>query len=103
MNQNCSDSSFILPPSSLFALASFPRRLYKGREVALRNSLSENPAMHILTQMFTTWHAFIIVPMLGMSVVAITLVIWRVMLNRNARTDLNAFLPQLQERLAKDG
>jgi biopolymer transport protein ExbB len=59
--------------------------------------------MEILKQMFTTWHAFIIIPMLGMSVVAITLVIWRIMLNRNARTDMNAFLPRLQERLGKEG
>jgi biopolymer transport protein ExbB len=59
--------------------------------------------MQILKDMFTTWHAFIIIPMLGMSVVAITLVIWRIMLNRNARTDMNAFLPRLQERLTKEG
>jgi biopolymer transport protein ExbB len=59
--------------------------------------------MRILEEMFTTWHAFIIIPMLCMSVVAISLVVWRVMLNRNARTDMNAFLPRLQDSLAKEG
>ena len=35
------------------------------------------------------------IPMLGMSLVAVTLVVWRLLLNFNARTNLNAFLPAL--------
>jgi biopolymer transport protein ExbB len=41
--------------------------------------------------------------MILMSVTAIALVIWRILLNFNAQTDLNAFLPQLQETLEKEG
>lgn len=43
------------------------------------------------------------VPMFLMSFVAITLVIWRILLNLNARTNMNEFLPQFQDRLEKDG
>jgi biopolymer transport protein ExbB len=42
-------------------------------------------------------------PMFGMSLAAAMLVIWRVLLNLNARTDLNQFLPRLQEKLQKEG
>jgi len=42
-------------------------------------------------------------PMFGMSLVAVTLVIWRVMLNRGAASDLSGLLPGLQEKLAKEG
>ncbi len=43
------------------------------------------------------------IPMLGMSCVAFALVVWRVLLNRNANTNLNRVLPELQEQLAKGG
>jgi biopolymer transport protein ExbB len=52
---------------------------------------------------FITRHWYFAVPMFIMSLVAITLVIWRIMLNINARTDLNEFLPQFQQRLEKEG
>src|SRR5437870_1159332 len=42
-------------------------------------------------------------PMLLMSLTALTLVIWRMLLNINGRTDMNAFLPVFQEKLKKDG
>jgi biopolymer transport protein ExbB len=38
-----------------------------------------------------------------MSLTAITLVIWRIMLNRTASTDMNLFLPRFQEKLDKEG
>src|SRR5437763_6418412 len=38
-----------------------------------------------------------------MSLTAITLVIWRILLNLNARTDMDQFLPVFQQRLEKDG
>jgi len=38
-----------------------------------------------------------------MSFVAITMVVWRIMLNRSANTNMSVFLPELQEILAKDG
>jgi biopolymer transport protein ExbB len=43
------------------------------------------------------------IPMTAMILVAITLVIWRILLNVNANTNLNEFLPAFQERLSKDG
>ncbi len=53
---------------------------------------------HFLTQ---DW--YFAVPMLGMSVVALTLVAWRLILNVYAGTNLNTFLPQFQETLQKEG
>lgn len=42
-------------------------------------------------------------PMLTMALVAIALVVWRALLNFNARTDMSGFLPEFQETLQKDG
>jgi biopolymer transport protein ExbB len=58
--------------------------------------------MDVLVQ-FVTKHAYFAIPMFAMSVAALTLVLWRLLLNLNARTDLSALLPQLQEALAEDG
>jgi biopolymer transport protein ExbB len=46
------------------------------------------------------WISF---PMFGMSVTAITLVIWRILLNLNAKTNMNEFLPLFQEKLDREG
>jgi len=46
------------------------------------------------------WISF---PMFGMSVTAITLVIWRILLNLNAKTNMNEFLPVFQEKLDREG
>jgi biopolymer transport protein ExbB len=43
------------------------------------------------------------IPMLGMIVVALTLVFWRIYLNMHANTNLNEFLPEFQEKLGKEG
>ena len=43
------------------------------------------------------------IPMFFMSFVAITLVLWRILLNLNARTNMNEFLPVFQEKLEKGG
>jgi biopolymer transport protein ExbB len=43
------------------------------------------------------------IPMFCMSFVALTLVIWRILLNLNARTNMNEFLPVFQEKLEKEG
>jgi biopolymer transport protein ExbB len=43
------------------------------------------------------------IPLMLMSITAVTLVIWRVLLNLNARTDLNEFLPLFTDRLEKEG
>ena len=43
------------------------------------------------------------VPMFCMSGVAITMVIWRALLNNNAKTNMNLFLPRFQEELEKKG
>jgi biopolymer transport protein ExbB len=46
---------------------------------------------------------WISIPMICMSLTAITLVIWRILLNLNARTNMNEFLPVFQEKLDKEG
>src|SRR4029077_9455417 len=43
------------------------------------------------------------IPMFLMSLSAVTLVIWRILLNLNARTDMDQFLPVFQQRLEKEG
>src|SRR5438309_11980705 len=41
--------------------------------------------------------------MFCMSLVAVTLVVWRILLNLGVRTNLNAFLPAFQDKLQKEG
>jgi biopolymer transport protein ExbB len=43
------------------------------------------------------------IPMLLMSLAALTLVIWRILLNIHAKTNMNEFLPLFQQRLERDG
>jgi biopolymer transport protein ExbB len=43
------------------------------------------------------------IPMGLMSITALTLVIWRLLLNLNARTNMNEFLPVFQEKLEREG
>src|SRR5205823_2961788 len=43
------------------------------------------------------------IPLVLMSVTALTLVIWRLLLNLNAKTNMNEFLPVFQEKLEKEG
>ncbi len=50
---------------------------------------------------FVTNDWWIAIPMLIMSVVAVSLVVWRIMLNFNARTNMNQFLPGLQNAFGK--
>src|SRR5207253_2457878 len=52
---------------------------------------------------FVTQDWYFAFPMFGMSLVAITLVVWRILLNLNANTNLNAFLPAFQDKLAREG
>jgi biopolymer transport protein ExbB len=52
---------------------------------------------------FVTGDWWIAIPMFVMSIAGITLVIWRILLNLNARTNMNEFLPRFQERLEKEG
>jgi biopolymer transport protein ExbB len=52
---------------------------------------------------FITRHWYFAIPMFLMSLVAVTLVIWRIMLNINAKTNMNEFLPQFQQRLEREG
>lgn len=52
---------------------------------------------------FVTQDWYFAIPMLGMSLAAVTLVVWRLLLNMSARTNLNAFLPAFQEKLQKEG
>jgi biopolymer transport protein ExbB len=43
------------------------------------------------------------VPMFLMSLAALTLVIWRILLNYNGATNMNEFLPLFQQKLEKEG
>jgi biopolymer transport protein ExbB len=43
------------------------------------------------------------IPMFIMSFTALTLVLWRILLNLHAKTNLNEFLPAFQARLEKEG
>jgi biopolymer transport protein ExbB len=52
---------------------------------------------------FVTHHWFFAFPMFGMMIAAGVMVIWRILLNHNAKTDLNLFLPRFQEVLQKEG
>ena len=47
------------------------------------------------------WYFFL--PMLFLSLIAAALVVWRWLLNLNARTNLENFLPVFQEKLQKEG
>jgi biopolymer transport protein ExbB len=57
-----------------------------------------NAFMHFVT---AEW--YFAAPLFLMSFVAVTLVTWRILLNIDARTDLNTFLPRFQKVLAEDG
>lgn len=52
---------------------------------------------------FVTHDWYFALPMFAMSLASVTLVIWRVLLNRHANTDLNVFLPAFGERLSREG
>ena len=47
------------------------------------------------------WYFFL--PMLVLSLVAAALVVWRLLLNMNARTNLDDFLPDFQDKLQQEG
>ena len=46
---------------------------------------------------FVVNHWFFAIPMFGMMIAAGVMVIWRMLLNHNAKTDMNLFLPRFQE------
>jgi biopolymer transport protein ExbB len=52
---------------------------------------------------FVTEDWWIAIPMFAMSITGVSLVIWRLLLNLNAGTNMNEFLPQFQQRLDKEG
>lgn len=52
---------------------------------------------------FVTADWYFFWPMFFMSLAGITLVIWRILLNLNANTNLNEFLPAFQGKLDRDG
>lgn len=52
---------------------------------------------------FVTSEWYFAVPLFLMSLVAVTLVIWRILLNVDAKTSLNEFLPKFQQKLDADG
>ena len=52
---------------------------------------------------FITNDWYFAVPMFLMSFTAVTLVVWRILLNIDAKTDLNLFLPKFQRVLDEDG
>jgi biopolymer transport protein ExbB len=52
---------------------------------------------------FITNEWYFAIPMFLMSLTAVTLVIWRILLNVNAKTNMDQFLPLFQQRLEKEG
>lgn len=52
---------------------------------------------------FITREWYFAAPLFAMSLTALTLVIWRILLNLDARTDINDFLPKFQGVLAEHG
>jgi biopolymer transport protein ExbB len=52
---------------------------------------------------FVKNHWYFAIPMLLMSAAGLTLVIWRLLLNLNAKTNLNEFLPVFGDKLDKEG
>jgi biopolymer transport protein ExbB len=52
---------------------------------------------------FVTSEWYFAVPLFLMSLVAVTLVVWRILLNMDAKTSLNEFLPKFQQKLDADG
>src|SRR6267142_4956523 len=52
---------------------------------------------------FVTHDWYFAIPMFCMSLTAVMLVIWRIMLNVNANTNLNEFVPEFQEKLTREG
>jgi biopolymer transport protein ExbB len=52
---------------------------------------------------FVTQEWYFFLPMLLLSLTAAALVVWRWLLNMNARTSMESFLPVFQEKLQKDG
>jgi biopolymer transport protein ExbB len=58
--------------------------------------------MSALTKFVTEeWYFF--VPMLLLSLVSAALVVWRILLNMNARTNMSLFLPEFQAKLETEG
>lgn len=52
---------------------------------------------------FVSHDWYFAIPMFAMSLVAVALVVWRILLNINANTNLNEFLPAFQTKLTKEG
>ena len=58
--------------------------------------------MHVIRELGPV-HLMFLIPMVFVSMFALGLVLWRLALNMSARTNLNTFLPQLQDRLSREG
>src|SRR5262245_21095805 len=65
-----------------------------------QDSVEAEPATFLS---FVTKHWYFAVPMFLMSIAAITLVVWRILLNINGNTKMDEFLPAFQEQLEKGG
>lgn len=60
--------------------------------------MSDSPFLKFLRE---DW--YFAIPMILMSLTALTLVFWRIFLNANAKTDMGQFLPAFQQKLEKEG
>src|SRR5205814_1209995 len=82
-----------------------PRRppvLSPGVGTNLVSCLFGNHHMNAFGKFFVNdW--YFAVPLLLMSLTAVTLVIWRILLNHNAKTNMSQFLPAFQQRLENEG
>jgi biopolymer transport protein ExbB len=73
-----------------------------GRGHRTTDKVERGWTMHVFKD-FVTNHWYFAIPMFTMSLVAVALVIWRLLLNLSARTNVSVFLPQLQDKLTKEG
>jgi biopolymer transport protein ExbB len=67
----------------------------------MKTSFRRSPLQEFLKFVVHDW--YFAIPMFCMSLVAVAMVVWRIMLNRGANTNMSVFLTELQDKLAKEG
>src|SRR5208337_3168577 len=74
-----------------------------GGSFRILHSLQSGPSKMEAFVKFVKDEWYFAAPMFLMILVALILVIWRLMLNMHARTNMNEFLPAFQDKLEKEG
>lgn len=73
---------------------------YKGERI--RSASERHPPMNVFWH-FVTHDWYFAIPMFLMSLIAVTLVVWRLLLNRRTNTNMSVFLPAFQDKLNREG